>query len=144
VSASFTTTSLRNTVAYALVSGATWAIDFAVFALLYKTVPYFVAMFVARCIAALFAFPAQRYLAFRLQGPPTLREARRYGILWLINLVIATFLVEGASHVSGANGLVIKVAVELIVFAGNYFVLQRLVFPQRHRPIAPSSATRDR
>jgi putative flippase GtrA len=129
--ASSISAAFRNPLAYAVVSGLTWAIDFAVFALLYKAMPFYAAMSIARVVAAIFAFPAQRYFAFGLLGRPSFREVRRYGLLWLTNLLIATFLVEGAARISGANGLVIKFAVEITVFFGNYLALKRLIFLRR-------------
>lgn len=119
-------------VRYAFVSGSTWVIDFIIFALLHESVGYLAAMVIARIGGLAFSFPAHRWFSFTSRGPATLREVVSYLTLWLLNLMFATAILAGLSSIGLPHPLLLKAAVEVVVFLVNYVILA-IVFGRAKR-----------
>lgn len=111
---------------FVLASVAAFLVDILLFALFIELAwGIFAATYVARAVSASFNFLCNKYLVFRSRQHARIpREMAGYTALVLVTATVSGFLVSLISSKTAANVVLVKVAVDSLLFLAN-FVLQR-------------------
>lgn len=115
---------------YTLISGFTWAIDFAGFMALYSFLGIPLALLCSRALAGTFAFLAHKCGTFSSKTPITFRELFGYIGLVAINYVFAVVLIANLPNDTFMNVGIAKIVVEIAIFVLNFFVLRKIFLPK--------------
>jgi putative flippase GtrA len=116
---------------YALVGGAAWTIDLAVFVLLWPVIGVLAAQVSARLLGAITAFFGHKLWVFRhpdLRTSVLAMQGLAYSILWLLSLVLSLLVLAWLIRGLGLVPLAAKVLTEVLVLVFNFGVLRHLIF----------------
>lgn len=114
---------------YLIAVGGLWAFEIVGFAVIYQVVGVTAAIVIMRVVGAGAALALHKWFTFKGRGRLSAREIFGYFALWAAKVGLLVAGVNATLASLGGDPVIVKAAMDVVVFAASFFILSRIFKP---------------